>query len=133
MSEAAPTLEIPKASFRDFWAHYSQWRFGKVLLGTADSWFFLDVAYCGLGLNNSIILSAIGWSLWMSTWSLSKVRPTELKVLGSRPATPLALPTAVTDQAAATAANAAKVAIFAHRVASLHHLTRCTPIGYKVR
>jgi PHS family inorganic phosphate transporter-like MFS transporter len=62
MSEAAPTLEIPKASFRDFWAHYSQWRIGKVLLGTAGSWFFLDVAYYGLGLNNSIILSAIGWS-----------------------------------------------------------------------
>ena len=62
MSEAAPILEIPKASFRDFWAHYSQWRFGKVLLGTAGSWFFLDVAYYGLGLNNSIILSAIGWS-----------------------------------------------------------------------
>jgi len=62
MAQDAPALEIPKASFRDFWAHYSQWKFGKVLLGTAGSWFFLDVAYYGLGLNNSIILSAIGWS-----------------------------------------------------------------------
>ncbi|EAU37126.1 inorganic phosphate transporter PHO84 [Aspergillus terreus NIH2624] len=33
-----------------------------VLLGTAGSWFFLDVAFYGLGLNNSLILSAIGWS-----------------------------------------------------------------------
>ena len=62
MARDAPALEIPKASFRDFWGHYSQWKFGKVLLGTAGSWFFLDVAYYGLGLNNSIILSAIGWS-----------------------------------------------------------------------
>jgi PHS family inorganic phosphate transporter-like MFS transporter len=62
LAEAAPKLEIPKASWADFWGHYSQWRFGKVLLGTAGSWFFLDVAYYGLGLNNSIILSAIGYS-----------------------------------------------------------------------
>ncbi|KAL4889899.1 major facilitator superfamily domain-containing protein [Aspergillus ambiguus] len=33
-----------------------------ILLGTAGSWFFLDVAFYGLGLNNSLILSAIGWS-----------------------------------------------------------------------
>lgn len=44
------------------WRHYSQWRHGKVLIGTAGSWFFLDVAFYGLGLNNSIILQAIGYS-----------------------------------------------------------------------
>ncbi|QSZ33421.1 hypothetical protein DSL72_004989 [Monilinia vaccinii-corymbosi] len=55
-------LEIPKASWADFIAHYKQWKFGKVLLGTAGSWFFLDVAYYGLSLNNSVILSAIGYS-----------------------------------------------------------------------
>ncbi|KAK1140980.1 acid phosphatase pho5 [Aspergillus melleus] len=55
-------LVTPKASWPDFWAHYSQWKNGKVLLGTAGSWFFLDVAFYGLGLNNSIILSAIGWT-----------------------------------------------------------------------
>lgn len=62
MAQAAPALEIPKASMRDFIHHYSQWRHGKVLLGTAGSWFFLDVAFYGLGLNNSIILAAIGWT-----------------------------------------------------------------------
>ncbi|EAU31070.1 inorganic phosphate transporter PHO84 [Aspergillus terreus NIH2624] len=56
------TGDRPKASWADFWRHYSQWKNGKVLLGTAGSWFFLDVAFYGLGLNNSIILSAIGWS-----------------------------------------------------------------------
>ncbi|KAJ5101375.1 repressible high-affinity phosphate permease [Penicillium alfredii] len=51
-----------KASWGDFWRHYLKWRYGKVLLGTAGSWFFLDVAFYGLGLNNSIILGAIGWT-----------------------------------------------------------------------
>ena len=55
-------LDIPKASWGDFYRHYRQWKFGKVLLGTAGSWFFLDVAFYGLGLNNTIILSAIGYT-----------------------------------------------------------------------
>ncbi|GAB7353889.1 hypothetical protein MBLNU459_g4243t1 [Dothideomycetes sp. NU459] len=62
MAETAPQLETPKASWGDFWRHYSQWKHGKVLLGTAGSWFFLDVAFYGLSLNNSVILSAIGYS-----------------------------------------------------------------------
>ncbi|KAH8665716.1 putative inorganic phosphate transporter PHO84 [Tricladium varicosporioides] len=62
MVQSSAALEIPKASFKDFLAHYGQWKNGKILLGTAGSWFFLDVAFYGLGLNNSIILSAIGYS-----------------------------------------------------------------------
>lgn len=34
---------IPKASWADFTKHYFNWKNGKVLLGTAGSWFFLDV------------------------------------------------------------------------------------------
>jgi PHS family inorganic phosphate transporter-like MFS transporter len=44
MVESAAALETPKASFGDFCRHYGQWRHGKVLLGTAGSWFFLDVS-----------------------------------------------------------------------------------------
>ena len=55
-------LDTPKASWGDFFRHYSRWRNAKVLIGTAGSWFFLDVAFYGLGLNNSIILQAIGYS-----------------------------------------------------------------------
>ncbi|PNS21263.1 Repressible high-affinity phosphate permease [Sphaceloma murrayae] len=55
-------LEIPKASWADFWHHYGQWRYGKVLLGTAGSWFFLDVAFYGVSLNNSVILTQIGYA-----------------------------------------------------------------------
>ena len=36
-------LIAPKASWADFWRHYSQWKNGSILLGTAGSWFFLDV------------------------------------------------------------------------------------------
>jgi PHS family inorganic phosphate transporter-like MFS transporter len=43
MEESRSELEPPKASWADFWAHYSQWKHGKTLIGTAGSWFFLDV------------------------------------------------------------------------------------------
>lgn len=37
------TFALPKAGWRPFVHHFSQWEHGKVLLGTAGSWFFLDV------------------------------------------------------------------------------------------
>ncbi|AOW00968.1 major facilitator superfamily domain-containing protein [Yarrowia lipolytica] len=51
----------PVASAGDFFRHFSQWKHGKILLGTAGSWFLLDVAFYGLGLNNSTILHTIGF------------------------------------------------------------------------
>jgi PHS family inorganic phosphate transporter-like MFS transporter len=62
MRDAAPRMEIPKASWGDFIHHYGQWKYGKILLGTAGSWFFLDVAFYGVGLNNATILQAIGYA-----------------------------------------------------------------------
>jgi MFS transporter, PHS family, inorganic phosphate transporter len=62
LKESAAALEVPKASWGDFVRHYSQWKYGKILLGTAGSWFMLDVAFYGVGLNNTTILSAIGYS-----------------------------------------------------------------------
>lgn len=35
----------PKASFRDFKRYFGLWKNGKVLLGTAGSWFLLDIAF----------------------------------------------------------------------------------------
>ncbi|EKM78132.1 hypothetical protein AGABI1DRAFT_76554 [Agaricus bisporus var. burnettii JB137-S8] len=54
-------VEAPRASWADFCAHFGKWENGKVLLGTAWSWFALDIAFYGLGLNNSIILKVIGF------------------------------------------------------------------------
>ncbi|KAB8260305.1 phosphate permease [Aspergillus pseudonomiae] len=62
LQDEAVVLVTPKAGWSDFWSHFLKWKNGKVLLGTAGSWFFLDVAFYGLGLNNSIILTAIGWN-----------------------------------------------------------------------
>lgn len=62
LDETAHDLTPPKASFRDFWRHFGQWKYGKILLGTAGSWFTLDVAYYGLGLNTGVILKTIGYA-----------------------------------------------------------------------
>ncbi|KLU93038.1 hypothetical protein MAPG_11979 [Magnaporthiopsis poae ATCC 64411] len=58
----APSFAIPSASWPDVWSYFSQWKNAKVLIGTTMSWFFLDLAFYGLGLNNSIVLHSIGYS-----------------------------------------------------------------------
>jgi PHS family inorganic phosphate transporter-like MFS transporter len=63
-------LTIPKASFSDFFHHYGQWKNGKVLLGTAGSWFMLDVAFYGLNLNTTTVLGAIGYGGGNSTYHI---------------------------------------------------------------
>lgn len=62
LDAAALAITPPKASFKDFWAHFSQWKHGKILLGTAGSWFCLDIAFYGLSLNTTVILTAIGYA-----------------------------------------------------------------------
>ncbi|KAI9209540.1 major facilitator superfamily domain-containing protein [Polychytrium aggregatum] len=45
-----------------FLAHFGQWKNGKVLFGCAFTWFALDVAWYGLSLNASTILTLINWN-----------------------------------------------------------------------
>lgn len=59
---ANENLQVHKASVGDFFRHYAKPKNGMLLAGTALSWFFLDVAYYGLSLNNATILSAIGYA-----------------------------------------------------------------------
>ncbi|KAH8680991.1 major facilitator superfamily domain-containing protein [Xylariales sp. PMI_506] len=59
---ASPALNIPSASWPDLYSYFRQWKHIKVLIGTTMSWFFLDLAFYGLGLNNTIVLKAIGYS-----------------------------------------------------------------------
>ncbi|KAF5367177.1 hypothetical protein D9758_004043 [Tetrapyrgos nigripes] len=54
-------VEAPRASWADFRTHFSQWENLKILIGTSWSWFALDIAFYGLGLNSSIILETIGF------------------------------------------------------------------------
>jgi len=60
--QANEHLTVPKAGWGDFARHYSKASNAKLLLGTALSWCFLDIAYYGLSLNNASILDAIGYS-----------------------------------------------------------------------
>lgn len=55
-------LSVPQASWPDIFSYFRRWKHGKVLIGTATAWFCLDLAYYGLGLNNSTVLNAIGYS-----------------------------------------------------------------------
>ena len=45
-----------------FFVYFREWRHLKVLLGTAMTWFFMDVAFYGTNLNQSVILQEIGFS-----------------------------------------------------------------------
>ncbi|KAF8957664.1 Inorganic phosphate transporter pho84 [Entomortierella lignicola] len=47
------------SDFRDFCIYFSRWDTFKVLMGTSVTWFALDVAFYGIGLNNTFILSSI--------------------------------------------------------------------------
>ncbi|KAI9439863.1 phosphate permease [Lactarius indigo] len=64
--------DAPRASISDFKRYFSQWRNARILFGTAYSWFALDIAFYGLGLNSSKIfdakiLSALGLGSSVST------------------------------------------------------------------
>lgn len=65
---------IAKGSFSDFCSYFSKWDNFKVLFGTSMAWFALDVAFYGIGLNNSFILSSINFSSvkgdnWSTCWN----------------------------------------------------------------
>ncbi|ORY12184.1 inorganic phosphate transporter 1-6 /Pi cotransporter [Clohesyomyces aquaticus] len=58
---SAAALQVPVASWSDFFSFYGKLANGKILFGTAMSWLLLDVAFYGLGLNSSTVLTAIGY------------------------------------------------------------------------
>ncbi|PHH84714.1 hypothetical protein CDD83_1507 [Cordyceps sp. RAO-2017] len=55
-------LNVPRASWSDLVAYFARWKNLRVLVGTTASWFLLDLAFYGLGLNSSIVLHAIGFA-----------------------------------------------------------------------
>ncbi|KAK3307032.1 major facilitator superfamily domain-containing protein [Chaetomium strumarium] len=60
--QALEQMSTPKASWGDFFRHYSKRKNAMLLAGTALSWCFLDIAYYGVSLNNAVILEVIGYS-----------------------------------------------------------------------
>ena len=45
-----------------FFVYFSEWRHLKMLIGTASTWFLVDVAFYGTNLNQSVLLADIGFS-----------------------------------------------------------------------
>jgi PHS family inorganic phosphate transporter-like MFS transporter len=62
MQRMGTKLSVPPASWHDALAYFSQWKNFKVIFATTSSWFFLDLAFYGIQLNNTTVLSAIGYS-----------------------------------------------------------------------
>jgi len=60
-------VDAPRASWADFKAHFGKWENFKILFGTSWSWFSLDIAFYGLGLNSGVILQAIGFGTPLTT------------------------------------------------------------------
>ncbi|KAF7564112.1 hypothetical protein G7046_g49 [Stylonectria norvegica] len=58
---AGPSLNVPRASWADLVSFFGKWSNLKMLIGTTMSWFFLDLAFYGLGLNSTIVLQAVGY------------------------------------------------------------------------
>ena len=55
-----------------FFVYFSEWRHLKILLGTAMTWFFMDVAFYGTNLNQSVILQEIGFSKGSNEYDVLK-------------------------------------------------------------
>jgi len=66
----APTklVATKKRAFFEFAQYFSEWRHLKYLLGTAGSWFLLDITFYGINLNQSIVIQAIGLASSKEPW-----------------------------------------------------------------
>lgn len=53
---------LKKPQFRTFIDYFSEWRHLKILIGTASTWFLVDVAFYGTNLNQSVLLADIGFT-----------------------------------------------------------------------
>jgi PHS family inorganic phosphate transporter-like MFS transporter len=57
-----PDIVKKKAHFTEFLQYFSEWRHAKILIGTCACWFFLDIAFYGINLNQNVVLLEIGYA-----------------------------------------------------------------------
>ncbi|KAG8738329.1 hypothetical protein FRC12_016806 [Ceratobasidium sp. 428] len=50
-----------KAQIHEFMSYISEWRHARLLIGTALSWFLVDIAFYGINLNTNVVLQQIGF------------------------------------------------------------------------
>ena len=53
---------IGEKPHNEFLEYFSEWRHLKMLIGTAATWFLVDITFYGINLNSSTILAAIGFT-----------------------------------------------------------------------
>ncbi|KAF7351733.1 MFS inorganic phosphate transporter [Mycena sanguinolenta] len=75
-SANVPEIVKKKAYFREFLVYFSEWRHMKILIGTSMCWFFLDIAFYGINLNQNVVLQEIGFdgssgSAWEKLFKVS--------------------------------------------------------------
>jgi MFS transporter, PHS family, inorganic phosphate transporter len=59
--ESPEAMATKRAQNGEFLAYFSEWRHAKILIGTCGCWFFLDIAFYGINLNQNVVLSEIGF------------------------------------------------------------------------
>ncbi|KAJ8517484.1 hypothetical protein ONZ45_g5350 [Pleurotus djamor] len=61
-SSRPPSAEAShkKTHIREFLQYFSEWRHAKLLIGTSLSWFFTNIAFYGVNLNQNFVLQQIG-------------------------------------------------------------------------
>lgn len=65
---ASATVAARKNAIQEFMAYFSEWRHAKHLIGTAGCWFLVDITFYGISLNQSIVISAIGYNKATNPW-----------------------------------------------------------------
>jgi len=66
----AESTHVPAVA--DRWetiAYFSEWRHAKLLIGTALSWFLVDITFYGINLNQSIVIQSIGLASSKEPWT----------------------------------------------------------------
>ncbi|TFK48881.1 MFS general substrate transporter [Heliocybe sulcata] len=59
--KTAEIAHAKKAHWAEFGEYFSEWKHARILLGTCSCWFFLDIAFYGINLNQNVVLQQIGF------------------------------------------------------------------------
>lgn len=65
---ASAVAQQKRAAFSEFVDYFKDPKHALLLFGTASTWFLLDIAFYGINLNQSIVLSSVGYNKTTSDW-----------------------------------------------------------------
>lgn len=64
---APPTQAVNNRAAMEY---FKEWRHLKTLIGTSLTWFLVDVSFYGINLNQTVLLSAIGFATGKTEWDV---------------------------------------------------------------